>query len=452
MKPTFPPGPKSLTTVIPQFLHDSCAYYERCLRRYGDPFTLPTPFGPLVVTAEPEGAREIFSAGNDVFEVFAPSAVEPLFGPTSILISSGEVHRADRKLLLPAFQKARIGSYSQVIADVATESLRKLTPGVVFSGQEAAHDIALEVILRGIFGPTEPRFHELLAAVHATQTTTTASIVFVPALRREFLGFGPWSRFQRAVNALDELLFEVVTRRRKAGGGKDILGALVEARYEDGTAPTDARIRDQILSLIGAGHETVASGIAWALFWLHHEPRVLARLLEELDTCDPDGDLGAYATLPYMEAVCSEVLRTSPILPEITRNLRKPFTFRGYELPAKAAVGVFASLMHMREDLYPDPRAFRPERFLERKYSPFEFVTFGGGNRRCIGSFFAAHEMKIVLAALLTRGRFELAGPVERTGRASLPVTPKYGVKLRYLGRRRPRVRKVKPQPALRAG
>jgi cytochrome P450 len=216
------------------------------------------------------------------------------------------------------------------------------------------------------------------------------------------LGLSAWARFQR-MQAAGAALFEteLAKRRARPSQGEDILSLMIASRKPDGSAFADAELFEQMMSLIGAGHETTASALTWALYHIHRDPSVKARLLDELrgpsSPRDPDG----IARLPYLDAVCSEALRLDPVAPLVGRTLRQAFTLQGHELPAGVSVGIGIVNVHRRADLYPEPDRFRPERFLERTYSAFEYLPFGGGARRCLGAAFAVYEMKLVLATVL---------------------------------------------------
>ena len=223
---------------------------------------------------------------------------------------------------------------------------------------------------------------------------------------------------------------EEIAARRDAPG-EDILSLMLAARYDDGEAMTDPQIRDELLTLLAAGHETTAIALAWAMYWLHRDPAALERLRAELATLGDEPDPEAIAQLPYLEAVCNETLRLYPIVPLAPRTLRQPMTLGEHEIPAGVNVGACTVLVHRHPALYPDPDSFRPERWLARKFAAWEFTPFGGGIRRCIGAAFAVYEMKQVLAAILPRHRLRLAddaaiGPARR----NITLGPRGGVRM----------------------
>ena len=231
---------------------------------------------------------------------------------------------------------------------------------------------------------------------------------------------------------------EIAARRAAPDPAReDILSLLLAARDEAGDAMHDDELRDELMTLLFAGHETTAIAIAWACYWLHRHPPVLERLRAEVDALGDDPQPDAIVRLPYLDAVCNEVLRLHPIAPDVPRQLVGPLELAGYTLGPPLCVDAAITLLHRREDLYPDPDSFRPERFLARRFGPFEFTPFGGGHRRCIGAAFATYELKIVLATFLRHAHLELAEPGEvRPARRNIVLGPSTGVRMRLRERR----------------
>ena len=308
----------------------------------------------------------------------------------------------------------------------------------VFSMQEAGSAISIDVILRAVFGVDEAAgLDDLRAALLGALASMSPLLMLFPALRRRFGGIGPYARMLAVRDRPRRpLTYSAIARRRAGvggGGGDDILGLHAErASYEDGTAMSDHEIRDQLLTLVFAGHETSGIALAWALNWLERTPPVRHRLLAELSALGNDPSPAALAAAPYLEAVCHETLRLYPVVGEVVRLLRAPMTLGAWTIPAGVPVSAGIALIHARADLYPEPTSFRPERFLERpKLAPHEYLPFGGGARRCIGAAFALYEMKVVLGTLLARYRFTLAGSEpERPVMRNLAMGPKGRVRL----------------------
>ncbi len=448
---SLPPGPRSTLLSTYKALRWPFEEYRRWIERYGDPMTIPALNGTVVLTGDPSAIKQIFSLRPDAYEPFAVEAMRPLVGGESVLLVGGSSHKRLRKLMAPPFRGERMRAYGSIMIDAAQRGFAALTPGQRFTVQSRTQAISLEVIIRAVFGVDErAAVAESERAMVETMEAVHPAFMFARALQRDFFGLGPFAKFTRARDRALALLGRQIDEcRARPEGREDILAMLVAARDEDGEGLRDEEIRDQLVTLLVAGHETTAIALAWALYWLHRDDDARARLLEELDTFDTldthgarGGDEGALdpgrvAALPYLSAVCNETLRLNPIVPDIVRVLKRPITLKGFELPAGVAVCPAAALAHQDPAIYPEPERWRPERFLERTYSPFEFLPFGGGHRRCIGAAFAVYEMKLVLAALLREHRLRLvsSAPV-RPVRRNITMAPEGGVEMIYEGRR----------------
>jgi cytochrome P450 family 110 len=437
--PLLPPGPRITPLQTFRFLRNPSGLFHECRSRYGDPFTLPLPVGNVVITGDPEGIREVFSADPALFDPLGQLPLAPAVGDNSLLLMGGQRHKRERKLLMPPFHGERMRAYGQLMRELTLRTASDLRPGGTFRAQGMTQDISLEVIIRAVFGIEEPervrRYREVLVAY--LESYTPLLMMAVP-LRRSFGGMGPWARFQRHVSELDQLLTaELANRRGHEEGHTDILSLLLAARDEEGQPMTDAELKDELRTLLIAGHETTAIGMAWALYHLHREPETLTRLLAELAPLGPVPEPEALAKLPYLAAVCDEALRLHPVVVAIGRRTLAPFTLRGRELAPGTGIMVSIWLAHHDPERYPEPERFRPERFIERKFSPFEYLPFGGGARRCIGAAFAQSEMRIVLGTLLATHRFSLASDKpEHPVRRNITLGPAGGVELVYEGPR----------------
>jgi cytochrome P450 len=394
-----PPGPGLGALQTLHYLRDPLGFYRSTAARYGDTFSVNTPLGPLVVCGHPEGIQALFSASPEVFTRWSTDAVSPLLGEGSLLLTSGPAHQQARRLLTPPFHGARMRAYGELIREAALREAKRWPAGQPFLMQDAASAISIEVILRALFGEEEPeRQGQLRQAVLGAMAALSPTLMLLRPLRQRFAGVGPYARFLRARAQLDALVLEQIARRRARPGGEDVLSLLLQARYEDGQPMPEAEVRDQLVTLVFAGYETSGIALAWAFHWLDENPEVRAELRRRLDALPDTAE--ALAAEPYLEAVCSETLRIRPVVPEVIRLLRQPLSVQGHLLPPGVAVAACMALVHTRPDLYPEPDRFRPERFLERRYGPFEYFPFGGGSRRCIGVAFALYEMKIVLGTL----------------------------------------------------
>ena len=398
-----PPGPRNNLLVSLKYLREPYATLLETGQRYGDTFSWPGFAGKMVVTGHPEGVRTLFTADPDTYLALGAEMLAPILGESNLILLSGERHRAMRKLQLPPFHGARMRAYGQLMLDVAREHAARWTRGQSIPVHRTMQEISLQVILEAVLGLREPAERESFkTTVLEVIAALKPSFMFIRALRRPLLGLSSWARFQRKREEITARFADVLrARRASTETHEDILSLLLSARFDDGRALTDDELLTQMLNLIVAGHETTASSLAWAFHFIHREPAVKARLVEELRGLPEPLEPEAVSHLPYLEAVCSEALRLNPVAPLIGRTLRKGLTLQGYELPPGVDVGISILQVHRRPDLYPEPERFRPERFLERGYSPFEYLPFGGGARRCLGAAFALYEMKLVLAAIL---------------------------------------------------
>lgn len=415
-------------------LTDPLALLQRTVRDLGDPFSVPTPDGLFVITGNPEAVRAVFSADPDTFEIPMRDKLAPFFGRSSLILTAGARHRQDRKLLNPPFNGARMRAYGKAIVEIAERAAQKLVPGEAFTMMDVTQSITLEVILRAVFGVEDDarreRFREAVAEMMASMASPF--VVMFEFSRRKFGGIGPWARFCRASDRLDALLYEEIAgRRESATSREDILSLMMSARYDDGSAMTDEELRDQLHLLLFAGHDTTSTGLAWAFYWFCRVPEAREKLLAELAGLDKDAEPEVIAGLPYLDAFCQEALRVHPVVAEVARLVKKPMELCGYTVAPGTTISLSILLLHAREDIYPEAGRFRPERFLERKVTPFELIPFGGGARRCIGAALAMYEMKLVLATLLRRYRFRLVKDAAvRHVRRGLTMAPKGGVKM----------------------
>lgn len=435
-------------------------FLETNHQRYGDIFT--ARIGPRIrftLVADPSAIATIFTTDPSTLDAGRSNEIlRPTVGDFSLLILDGPAHERQRKLLMPPFHGDRMRSYSTDITQITKAALQdlqgSLQPDEAFNTRDLMQRISFQVILQTVFGldrntpgqrERSDRFLEAIQAlVEFGSSPYLFATAFFPQLRRPWGGlWRPWVYFQRLLRSVDQAIYETVSDRRSATHdleSTDILSLLLAARDEDGQPMTDQELRDELITLLIAGHETTATALSWAMYWIHKLPEVREKVLAELAELPADIDGMAVAKLPYLNAVCSEVLRIYPIAMVVTPRIAKAAIKVGdYDCDAGSLVVPCIYLTHRRPDLYPDPTTFRPERFLERQFSPSEYFPFGGNNRRCIGSAFALLEMKLVLATLLRtvlfqNRRFELAGTeLVLPTRRGVTIAPKGGVMLRLI-------------------
>jgi cytochrome P450 len=432
-RPPLPPGSSGLLWGTLLSIRDPYGWLARCARRYGDPFTLRSVVGTMVFTGHPDGVRTIFSAPPEQYAPMGAELLSPVLGANSMLFLDGDRHRAARRLVTPPFHGARMRAYGRIMQDATLARVREWQRGRPFAMQRVTQSISLDVILHAVFGVAdEARRERFRSAIAALMRTLSPTFIFFKALRRDLGGLSAWSRFCRARAALRALLVEEIDAARRAPAEReDILGLLVAARYEDGSPMSDDELCEQLTTLLGAGHETTAIALVWACHFLHRSPAALERLRAELAPLGDRPEPEEVARLPYLEAVCHETLRLRPVTTIVGRMLARPLDLQGWTIPPGVNVAASVCLVHEREDLYPDHERFHPERFLERAFSPFEFLPFGGGTRRCIGSAFALYEMKLVLATMLAGRRLRLVrdAPVRAAMRSNV-VGPVGGVEM----------------------
>jgi cytochrome P450 len=412
-------------------------FTDRNVARFGRTFVMRAPRADVILTAVPEHARRIFGADPDTFETFAAVVLQPFFGVSSVLLQSGPPHRRLRKLMTPPLHGAQLRLFGKQMQTLARARIDALGPGSSLHAHDLTTDFTLDVILRTVFGAREgseaTEYREVISEVLASIAPV---IIFAPAVRTQL--FPPWRRYCRAVERFDRMVARVLAERRAAppdARGDDVLSLFINARYDDGSAMSDAEIRDQLVTLLLAGHETTAIALATVLERLHRNPRVLAELRRRIATLgDEPEDI---VREPYVGAVLDETMRIAPIVTDVARVVRTPFELEpGRVLPPGAVVGVLMEALHRDPELYPAPAVFRPERFLERKYAPYEYAPFGGGSRRCLGASFSDYEGRIFLVELLKRVELELASAApSRRVRRNITMGPADGVPIRVLRR-----------------
>jgi cytochrome P450 family 110 len=402
-----PPGPSNSISLTISYFRDPIGCMVPVAKKWGDTFTL----SGLVFTGSPAGIKTIYSADPDTFAPFNED-FSVFLGKYSLILQHGAEHKRARRLMMPPFHGARMRAYGEQMCRLTDQHTVDWKKDQKVPTYDVMQKISLDVILSAVFGVSEPaRMAELAKVLTDLLNGFSPLLAIIPALRREFGGIGPYATLQRRRRILYDQLDALITIAREKPR-EDILSLLTQARYEGDQPLSDEEIRDQLFLMVIAGHETTAISIAWALYLLHRPENaaVLERLRAELETLGKEPDIAALDKLPYLDAVCQETLRRYPIAPApAPRKLLKPLELLGYSLPAGTGVSAAIGVAHFREDVYPDPLSFKPERFLERKFSPFEYLPYGGGARRCLGAAMASYEMRLVLGTIMKRFRLRLA-------------------------------------------
>lgn len=444
-----PPGPKTPEMVqLLEWVANPLALMDDCASKYGDMFSLWVSGNgkPIVFLSNPQAIKEVFTADYNQFDTGpANQLAKPILGQYSLLLMDGDRHRRERQLLMPPFHGERMKTYGQLIQDITLAVTDEWQIGQKFSVREVMQEISLRVILQAVFGLQEGNRTQQLRQLLSEMLDEISSpfntvLLFFRQLQKDLGAWSPWGRFLRRQQEISKLLYaEIKERREKPDFSRtDILSLLLSARDENGQPMTDAELHDELRSLLVAGHETTATSLAWALYSIHHVPGVLDKLLEEIDSLGDNPDPGAFAKLPYLTAVCNETLRIYPILFITFGRIAKfPIEIMGNLFEPGTQLAPCIYLTHRREDIYPEPDKFKPERFLERQFSPYEYFPFGGGSRRCLGIALAPFEMKLVLGTILSRWELALADkrPV-RPIRRGFTLGPSGGVQMVVSDRR----------------
>ncbi len=428
---TLPPGPTQAPLVqTARWLLRPISFLEECRRRYGDTFSVSF-LGfrtPMVMLSDPEAIRALYAEPAHGLPPGRTLALRPIMGARSVLLLEGAEHLERRKVMLPPFHGERMRAYEPIVREVAEREIEAWPRAAAFPVHPRMQAVTLEVILRAVFGVEDrgrrAELSQLLGGLLA-RTSSPALQFGVLAARR--LGIaGPMARIERENATLDARLLDEIRVRRAdpdVAERDDILSLLVQARFADGAPMDDREVRDQLVTLLLAGHETTATGLAWTFDLLLRHPDVLDRLVEEVDAGRDE----------YVRAVVSEALRLRPVVPLAGRRLSAPLEAAGLSLPTGTDVTPAIWLAHTRAASFPDPYAFRPERFLGSAPPTYAWVPFGGGVRRCLGAAFAELEMRVVLAAVLRRRALRpvTAPPrAERVARRNVTFSPAGGTRL----------------------
>jgi cytochrome P450 len=428
MRPALPPGPPypSLIQAIGVWSRP-LPYLERMRARYGKRFTTRFPKSPpFVVLSDPDEIKEVFMAPPDVLHPGEGARVlEPLVGKNSVILLDEGAHMEQRKLVLPAFHGEKMARLSGLMTEAAEREVESWPRGETFELQPRMQRLTLEIILRAVFGldPGE-RLEALRERLASMLAFGDLPISLTPPdpesrLTRILEKLGPFAQFARTQQEVDSMLFELIDERRAGNGNReDVLAMMLEARHEDGSPMAAQELRDELLTLLVAGHETTASSLAWTFERLTRLPRVLSRLVEDVDAGED----------AYVIATIQEALRRRPVLPNVEpRLVKKPIEVGGWLYPTGVCLVPNAYLVHHDPEIYPDPYDFRPERFLDEPPGTYTWIPFGGGRRRCIGASFAMLEMQIVIEAVLARCELRHRAGFERTKRRNIAIRPGQG-------------------------
>jgi cytochrome P450 len=429
-----PPGPTSPAWwQLFRFANDPLRFLDECHRLYGDTFTLNIAgYGRFVMVSNPEAVREIFRGDPDVLHSGeANDILSATVGRYSLLVLDGPAHARQRRVLVPPLKGERMRVFFDAMRLETLEAVRAWPVGKPFAALPTMRRITLRVILRtglGLAAGTELDDFEHKVEHLLSQGRQRHALVLMKMFPIHRMNRSRWVPLFRQLNALNDSLFAFIAARRRGEAppaNENVLDDLFTATHEDSKPLNDQEVRDAIITILIAGHDTTALALGWALIEIAGHAEVSARISDELRRVTGGGppDAEQLPALEYLDGAIRESLRLRTVAPFVVRLTKRPFAVCGREYPAGVILSPCSYLVHLRDDLYPDPDHFRPERFLERKFGPHEWFPFGGSNRVCLGMPFALYEMKVVLATLLSQVR--LSRP---TGARSL--ARRYGIVL----------------------
>lgn len=421
-----PPGPRAPALFqFGRWIVHPLRLLTESQRRYGDVFTWRAPGeGQFVIVGDPELIKQVFTAAPETLLAGAGNAtiLEPMLGKHSVITLDGAEHLRQRRLLLPAFHGERMHAFATVMREITEAAVDRWPMHRELALHPQMQAITLDVILRTVFGLSSTDQHSELRAtlVELLEIASNPWLLFPGILGLDPFKV-PWLRITRLKRAVDEALYRTIReRRRQPTGGTDVLSMMLDARDDQGLAMTDVELRDELVTLLLAGHETTATSLAWTFDRLLSHPPVLERLRAEVAAGRDD----------YLDAVIRETLRVRPIVPLVGRVVAKPFQLGPWSLPIGTRVAPSIYLAGHRPAAYPEPEQFKPERWLGVKPDPYTWLPFGGGIRRCIGMAFAQLEMRIVLQTIVSRTHLRLVDGPARVVRRGITLAPAGGTRV----------------------
>jgi cytochrome P450 len=438
MRADYPPGsPLPGVVQAVRFTRDPVGFLERNRKRYGDVFSLSFPgFGRMIYLADPALVKQVFTGDPATFHAGAANAraLEPILGTFSLLTLDGEDHMRQRKLLLPPFHGEAVKRYRDLIAEITSRDVERWPVGEPFALRPRMQAITLEVILRAVFGIREEERLDLFRTLLPRLGEATGLQMWLPFLRRDLGPWSPWARFLKLRAEVDALVYDEIRRRRSepdAPERDDVLSLLLGARHEDGSPMSDRELRDELITLLTAGHETSATGLAWAFERLLRNPSAMASLQAEIAEGGDD----------YADAVVKETLRVRPVIVDVARLVTADVDLGRWRVRAGTIVVPAIALVQLMPEVYPEPHEFRPERFLDGPpsgvFAPYTWIPFGGGVRRCLGAPFAQLEIRTVMQTVLAQATLRAPDPApERIRLRHVTLVPGHDALVVMDGRR----------------
>ena len=444
-----PPGPEISPFIQKlRWIFDPLTLMDECHQQYGDTFTLQLGKNarPMVVFSHPEAIHDIFKAPSTQFDTGrANQILKPLLGPRSLELLDGKRHLRHKKIMLPPFQGSRLQFYQDIIHTTAQAHIEEWAIGETLIARDHLQKLSFDTMSQILFDSADTDlqqeiYHCFDRLFQIASTNPIASIkLFFPNLQKNWIPFLKWKEFSTTKARLNELLYQMIQLRRDRAQGEvqkgypDLLSMLIDAKDENDNALSDSDLHSELMTLLFAGHETIATALAWTVYRTYQTPEYLARVRTE----DQDNAIHDRHHVSFLDALISETLRIYPIgLILFPRIVKRPMTLGEYDLPKGTVTTGSIYLTHQRPELYPNPREFRPERFLEHKFKAYEYYPFGGGNRRCLGSAFAPFMIKLIVSQIAQTWDLEILDqhPL-RPVRRGVTTAPQGGIKLQVKAR-----------------
>lgn len=440
--------PKPSWLQLINWISDPIGFQKKYSQKYGDIFSMRlSGIGSSVIIGNPKAIQELFNQDSKFDIGRANNLAEPLIGKNSLMLMDGDRHRRERKLLMPSFHGEKIQVYARQIIDITEKIANQWKIGESFIVRSTMQKVSLEIILQVVFGLSEGERYEQLKPLltnwlDMTDSPLRSSMLFLPFLQKDWGAWSPWGKMKRLQQQVFDLLQAEIEEKRikikaqKDNQGNDVLSLMMAVRDENGESMTDEELKDEMITILFAGHETTATALSWAFYQIYQNPDVIEKLQLELKSLGENLNPLETAKLPYLSAVCQETLRMYPVLPVLFPRIAKsPIKIAGIKFDAETIFMPSLYLVHYQEDLYPDPEQFKPQRFLEKQYSPSEYFAFGGGSRRCLGYALALLEMKLVIATVISK--YQLASSDDKPvkiQRRGFTLAPSGGVKMLVKG------------------
>lgn len=437
------PGPTTPSWWnLSQWLNRPCQFLDECRARYGDTFAFKaTGFETLVFISNPEDIKLIFDKHKhfDSGKSKANNLAGFFLGNNSVTLLDGTSHKRQRKLLMPAFHGHNISNYGKLMYHATKQVTSSWQPGQKLTIYKQVQEITLGGMLSVLLGSDKTeRYQQLKLALNNIISTLAnpfvSSSLFFSVLRKDWGSWSPWGNLLRCQRQITNIISAEIKERRENSNNhnNDMLSMLMAAQDEVGKKMTDQELQDELITLIFSGFDTTAAAITWAYYWINYLPEIRTKLLQELDELGNNPNPTEISKLPYLNTICAETLRIYPVgLTTFPRIVKSPIEIGGHQFEEGTCLYPCIYLIHHREELYPDPKQFKPERFLDHKFSKYEYLPFGGGNRTCIGMTFAQFQMKLVLASILRDWQLELLdkSPLKPV-RGLFSIHPEGGLKM----------------------